>query len=262
MTPPILVTTHNQIRTITFNRPEVLNAINLDMAVALWQALVDAAKDDDTRAVIVTGQGPGFCAGGDLKFVHQVNPDNPGKAFLGLTTVLHDCVREMRRMSKPIIAAINGPAVGAGLFLALACDLRIMAGTAYLKQSNTSHGFSLPAGGTFNLPRLVGMGRALEIVLLDEKIPTAKALDLGLVTSVASDNTFNTAAYALAVRVGNMPIGTIGQVKRLMDQAFDQPLTQQLDAEREAIVISANSAEGREGMAAFIDKRKPKFVTF
>jgi 2-(1,2-epoxy-1,2-dihydrophenyl)acetyl-CoA isomerase len=96
---------------------------------------------------------------------------------------------------------------------------------------------------------------------LDEKIPAIKALDLGLITSVASDNIFDTAAHALAVRVGNMPIGTIGQVKRLMNQAFDQSLTQQLDAEREAIVITANSAEGREGVEAFIDKRKPQFVT-
>lgn len=137
-----------------------------------------------------------------------------------------------------------------------------MAKSAYLKQSNTSYGLSLPAGGTFNLPRLVGMGRALEIILLDEEIPAAKALDLGLVTSLAPDHSFDAATYALAKRVGAMPIEAIGRVKQLMDQAFDQPLTRQLDAERQAIALSANSAEGREGIAAFVGKRKPQFDTF
>lgn len=260
MISPILVTTKDQIRTIVFNRPHVLNAIDLDTAFALWQALVDATKDD-TRAVIITGQGRGFCAGGDLKFAHTASPDNLGEAFLQLTTVLHDCVREIRQMSKPVIAAINGPAVGAGLFLALASDLRVMAETAYLKQSNTSYGLSLPAGGTFNLPRLVGMGRALEIILLDEKIPAARALELGLVTSIAPDHSFDVTAYGLAQRVSTMPIETIGRVKQLMNQAFDQSLSRQLDAERQAIAISANSTEGREGVAAFVEKRKPQFVT-
>jgi 2-(1,2-epoxy-1,2-dihydrophenyl)acetyl-CoA isomerase len=132
---------HNGVMQITFNRPKVLNALDLDMVEMLRQLLIAARTDQTIRAIVITGKGRAFCAGGDLKFAVQANPARPGNSFLALTAVLHTCIEEIRTMSKPVIAAINGPAAGAGLFLALACDLRIMANTAYLKQSNTSYGF-------------------------------------------------------------------------------------------------------------------------
>ena len=127
------------------------------------------------RAVVITGTGRAFCSGGDLRFALDANPTMPGDSFLALTEILHACIQQIRELIKPVIAMLNGPAAGAGLFLALACDLRIMADDAYLKQSNTSHGLSIPAGGTHTLPHLVGMARALEIAMLDEPIPAARA---------------------------------------------------------------------------------------
>jgi 2-(1,2-epoxy-1,2-dihydrophenyl)acetyl-CoA isomerase len=212
------------------------------------------------RAIVLTGVGRAFCSGGDLKFAHEANPDVPGNSFLALTSILHHCIETIREMSKPVIAAINGPAAGAGLFLALACDLRVMAKTAYLKQSNTSHGLSLPAGGTFMLPRLVGIGRALEIIMLDDPIPGREALKIGLVHRLVSTDQLALETQQLAARVAQMPGAALGQVKRLMNDSFYSTLTEQLAAERQAIAITANSPEGREGVAAFLQKRQPNYV--
>jgi 2-(1,2-epoxy-1,2-dihydrophenyl)acetyl-CoA isomerase len=163
-------------------------------------------------------------------------------------------------MPKPVIAAINGPAAGAGFFLALACDLRIMGNSAYLKQANTSHGLSIPAGGTFTLPRLVGLARALEIAMLDEPIPAAWALELGLINKVVPEARLLDEAQRLADRIAHMPVETLGRVKQLMNMSFYTSLEQQLENERQAIGASANSVEGREGIAAFLEKRQPDFI--
>lgn len=248
------------ILTLTLNRPQVLNAIDLEMAQTFRQYLIEAATDPTVRAIIVTGAGQAFCSGGDLKFAHQANPDALGDSFLALTAVLHDCIEEIREMSKPVIAAINGLAAGAGLFLALACDLRVMARSTYLKQSNTSHGLSLPAGGTFMLPRLVGMGRALEIIMLDERLSSSRAKKMGLVHRVVADNRLPNEVQQMAIKVAKMPIGTLGQVKRLMNESFYSTLSEQLAAERQAITMTANSPEGREGISAFLAKRQPMYT--
>ena len=257
---PLETQLHSNILTITLNRPHVLNALDLGMAEALMQELLKAAKNPAIRAVVLTGAGRAFCSGGDLKFAYQANPEVPGDSFLALTATLHVCIEEIREMSKPVIAAINGPAVGAGLFLALACDLRVMAKSAYLKQSNTTYGLSMPAGGTFILPRLLGLGRALEIALLDEPISSAEAYNLGLATRLVADEHLSTAAQQLAARVAQMPIDTLGRVKRLMNDSFDSTLSEQLAAERQTIAKTANSAEGREGVTAFLQKRQPSYV--
>lgn len=257
---PISSEVHEGILQITLNRPSVLNAIDLDMVTQLRQMLVEAKTDEAIRAIVITGNGRAFCAGGDLKFAVHANPDYPGDSFLALTAILHGCIEEIRMMSKPVISAINGVAAGAGLFLALACDLRVMANSAYLKQSNTSYGLSLPAGGTFTLPRLVGMGRALEIVMLDERISATKALEIGLVNRMVPSDCLLPEARSLALRVAQMPIQTLGRVKHLMNDSFYSTLTEQLAAERQAIAMSANSPEGREGLSAFIQKRRPVFT--
>lgn len=255
----VIFDVEDSVMYITLNRPEVLNALDLEMVGTLHQLLVQSKDNEAIRAIVITGKGRAFCAGGDLKFAVQANPENPGDSFLALTAVLHACIEEIRTMSKPVIAAINGPAAGAGLFLALACDLRLMAETAYLKQSNTTYGLSLPAGGTFTLPRLVGMGRALEIVMLDEPIAAPKACDLGLVNRIVANEDLLDQAHALAIQTTQMPIGTLGRVKQLMNRAFYNSLNEQLAAEQQAIVLSANSAEGQEGLSAFLQKRRPVY---
>lgn len=254
------VSQQNGILMIILNRPEVLNAIDMDMAEALLRHLEAASIDPAIRAIIISGSGRAFCAGGDLKFAVQANPEQPGDSFLALTTLLHDSIEAIRTMAKPVVAAINGPAAGAGLFLALACDMRVMAHNAYLKQSNTSYGLSLPAGGTFSLPRLVGLGRALEMVMLDRPVAAEKAHTVGLVTTVVKAGKLYAEAQRVARQAAQMPINTLGRVKRLMNESFDRSLVEQLAAEQQAIVRSANSAEGREGLAAFLQKRKPAFV--
>lgn len=258
-TSPIQTHVVQGILTIILNRPQVLNAIDLTMAEQLYQQLAQAADNPTIRAIVLTGADRAFCSGGDLKFAHLANPDQPGDSFLALTSILHNCIEDIRAMDKPVIAAINGPAAGAGLFLALACDLRIMADTAYLKQSNTSYGLSLPAGGTFMLPRLVGMGHALEIVLLDDPIPARKAHTLGLVQRIVPSAQLRSEAKSLAERMAQMPIKTLGQVKRLMNESFYSTLTEQLAAERQTISLTANSPEGREGVTAFLQKRQPQY---
>ena len=248
------------IALITLKRPAVLNAIDMEMATLLKAALHEAGDDHRVRAVIITGQGRGFCAGGDLRFALAANPTVPGDAFLALTAVLHAAIAEIRTMPKPVLAAINGPAAGAGFFLALACDLRIMAQGAYLKQSNTSYGLSIPAGGTFLLPRLVGLGNALEIAMLDEAIMPARALVMGLVTKVVPDAMLLAAADQLATTVAQRAGAALGHTKQLLNSAFYHTLEEHLHLERQAIADSANSPEGREGVAAFVEKRQPDFL--
>lgn len=257
---PVQYQRNGAIALITLKRPAVLNAIDMEMATRLRAALHEASDDHRVRAVIITGQGRGFCAGGDLRFALAANPTVPGDSFLALTAVLHAAIAEIRTMPKPVIAAINGPAAGAGFFLALACDLRIMAQGAYLKQSNTSYGLSIPAGGTFLLPRLVGLGNALEIAMLDEAIMPARALVLGLVTKVVPDAMLLAAADQLATTVAQRAGDALGRTKQLLNSAFYHTLEEHLHLERQAIADSANSSEGREGVAAFVEKRQPDFL--
>lgn len=256
---PIQVFCDDGILTIRLNRPHVLNAIDLDLVEQLSEQLHQVAINPAIRAVIITGEGRAFCSGGDLKFAYQANPERPGDSFLALTAILHDCIETIRSMDKPVIAAINGPAAGAGLFLSLACDFRVMARSAYLQQSNTTYGLSLPAGGTFSLPRLVGLGQALEIILLDEPIAAHKAHRIGLVQRVVPRARLVAEAQTLAKRMAAMPINTLGQTKRLLNESFYSTLTEQLAAERQNIAQAANSSEGREGIAAFMQKRQPQY---
>lgn len=257
---PVLYECRGTTALITLHRPAVLNAIDMDMATLLKTSLQKAGADSRVRAVILTGAGRGFCAGGDLRFAHAANPEQPGDSFLALTKVLHSAIAELRNMPKPVIAAINGPAAGAGFFLALACDLRVMAEGAYLKQSNTSYGLSIPAGGAFLLPRLVGLGRALEIAMLDEPISAAHALDLGLVTKVAPDTLVLAAAQQVAEQAGRRSSDALAHTKQLMNSAFYHTLEEHLHLARQAIAASANSPEGREGVAAFLEKRQPNYA--
>ena len=251
---------HDNLAIITLNRAEVYNAIDLPLCVALKTCLAELAQDDRVHAVILTGNGPAFCGGGDLRFALAANPATPGDSFMTLTGPLHDAILTLRTMSKPVVAAVNGVAAGAGMFLALACDLRVMADTAYLKQSNTSHGLSLPAGGSFVLPRLVGLARALEIVMLDEPIAAERALQLGLATRVVPRAVLMDEAHLLAARIARMPLAALGRVKRLMNDSYWSTLEEQLQAERLDLAASANTAEGREGITAFLQKRQPDFV--
>lgn len=162
-------------------------------------------------------------------------------------------------MPKPTLAAINGPAAGGGFSLALACDLRVMAESAILKIGYVENGLSIDGGGSYSLPRLVGLGRAIEIAFLDEKIDAERALDIGLVNRVVADDELGEAAHQVADRLAQMPTGALGRAKRLLNASFENSLEAQLEMERHEITAAGNSEEGREGMAAFFEKRKPNY---
>jgi 2-(1,2-epoxy-1,2-dihydrophenyl)acetyl-CoA isomerase len=160
---------------ITLNRPRVFNAFDEAMLHEMWEALRGVTLDRRVRVVVLRGAGPAFCAGGDLRAIMEHFPEAPGDGFHRLAAVFHQCILELRQMPKPVIAALHGPAAGGGFSMALACDLRLMAESAVLRLAYTSSGLCVDGGGTFNLPRLVGTAKALELALLDGKIDAETA---------------------------------------------------------------------------------------
>lgn len=246
------------ITKLVLNRPAAYNALDAEMVEALATSLTTLARDDTVRGLVITGAGKAFCSGGDLRWV-TAHPQGAAGAFHALAARFHLAVLEIRRMAKPVVAALNGVAAGGGFSLALACDFRVMAESAVLRQAYTASGLSIDGGGTFTLPRLVGGARALEIVAFDPPIPARQALEWGLATKVASDGTAVDEAVALAARIGAGSLHSYGLSKRLLGGAFDTPLEAQLEREREALVACGAHADGQEGLRAFGEKRKPSF---
>src|SRR5262245_31751060 len=203
----VLLVRQHAVSTLTLNRPDRLNALDLATMDALQRRLEAEARDPAVRALVITGAGRAFCAGGDLRTTLDANPARPGDAFLDLAGRFHQSVIEIRRMPKPVFAAINGAAAGGGFSLALACDFRLMAESAFLQQAYPSSGLCIDGGGTFTLPRLVGLGKALELALLDERIPAAAALQAGLVQRVVPDAELLQQAQRLAEQAASRAVG-------------------------------------------------------
>ncbi|MFO1372191.1 MAG: enoyl-CoA hydratase-related protein [Candidatus Competibacteraceae bacterium] len=258
MNEVVLITVHGPIAQLTLNRPETYNALNITVAQALSRVLLDLGADPAIHSIVITGSGAAFSAGGDIKYV-LAYPYGPAAAFHELATHVHVCVTEIRRLRKPVIAAINGVAAGGGFSLALACDFRIMAESARLKQGFTSNALCIDAGGTFTLPRLVGLARALEIAAFDAPIATDQALAWGLVTRVAPDAQLLDAALDLAQTLAQKSLHTFGHVKTLLTDSFDTPWEAQLERERRGLATCAGHADGLEGMQAFVEKRPPRY---
>jgi 2-(1,2-epoxy-1,2-dihydrophenyl)acetyl-CoA isomerase len=248
----------DRIAQLVLNRPEALNAFGIDMAEKLWHRLGAIARDNQVAAVVITGAGRAFCAGGDLSWVSQQQLGPPA-AFHELAARFHAIVLEIRQMRKPVIAAINGVAAGGGFSLALACDFRVMASDATLRQAYTSSGLCVDGGGTFTLPRLVGHARALEILAIDEPITADKALNWGLVSVVVERNAVLTHAVDLADKLIHRSLSSFGWSKRLLNESFNTSLETQLEHERDALATCAAHPDGCEGVKAFMEKRKPIF---
>jgi len=256
----VLTTINEGIARIVLNRPESYNALDGALLGELAESVTRLSTDNAVRAVIITGAGKAFCSGGDLKYMHQESPDAPGDVTYRLAATFHKAIIEIRRMSKPVIAAINGPAAGAGMSIALACDFRVMAQSAVFRQAFSMWGLSMDGSGTFSLPRLVGLARALEIVAFDEPISAAKALEWGLVTRVVEDDRAVDEAEAMARMLAARSLHAFGQAKRLLTDSFNTPLEVQLERERAAVSACANHPDGREGIRAFVEKRQPVFI--
>ncbi len=258
MTEVILTQRHESILEIALNRPEAYNALNLDVMVALSDALASAATDDSIKGVMLTGKGKAFCSGGDLKWISQQAAE-AGPTLHRLAPQFHMAITEIRKMGKPVVAAINGIAAGGGFSLALACDFRVMAESTILRQAYTSSGLSIDGGGTFALPRLVGLARAMEIAAFDQPISATKALEWGLVTKVVADTSVVDEALAMLQGLAKSALHSFAWSKRLLTESLNNTLETQLELERQGISDCAQHPNGQEGLKAFIEKRKPVF---
>jgi 2-(1,2-epoxy-1,2-dihydrophenyl)acetyl-CoA isomerase len=234
MTDPILTQQHGRILEIALNRPDAYNALNLEMMNQLRDTLSSAAVDDSVQGVILTGKGKAFCAGGDLKWVSQ-QAENAGLVLYQLAPQFHLSIVEIHRMGKPVVAAINGIAAGGGFSLALACDFRLMSQSAVLRQAYTSSGLSMDGGGSFALPRLVGLARAMEILAFDEPISSAKALEWGLVTKVVPDGQVLEEAITMLESLSKSSLHSFAWSKILMTDSFNNTLETQLELERKGV---------------------------
>jgi 2-(1,2-epoxy-1,2-dihydrophenyl)acetyl-CoA isomerase len=251
---------HDTITEIVLNRPDAYNAFNYEMVAQFANYLTALAAEDSVRGIVITGMGKAFCAGGDLKWALGFSA-RAGAAFHALASQFHLAVLEIRRMKKPVFAAINGVAAGGGFSLALACDFRVMEKTAFLRQAYTSNGLCIDGGGTFTLPRLVGYSRALEIAAFDEAISSDQALNWGLVTKVVEDGQALSEAVAMAQLLAQRSVHSFAWSKKLITDSFDNSFESQLEKEREALEVCADHPDGREALAAFSEKRKPQSVS-
>jgi len=258
MNEPIKTTALGEIATVTIDRPKFFNAFDLDTISLLVSHLINLAVNDSVKVVIISGGGKVFCAGGDLKWAKNW-PDGPAAAFHNLAARYHQAILEIRRMKKPVIAAINGPAAGGGFSLALACDFRVMERSAILRQAYTSSGLSIDGAGTFNLPRLVGLAKALEIAAFDRPISSEKALEWGLATKVVEDGLALEESTNMAHELAQKSLHSFGLSKRLLTDSFNHSLEEHLEYEREFLSVAGDHRDGREGVSAFVEKRMPVF---
>lgn len=259
-TDPVRLVRDGAIARIRFDRPDALNALDAATAVAFRDAARAVAAATDVRCVLVEGAGRAFMAGGDIAAM-SADPARGPEIASDIITPLHQGLLALRGPDQdaPVVGVLQGAVAGAGMSLAMACDLAIAADDARFVFAYTAIGTSPDGSGSFFLPRLVGLRRALEIALLGAPIPAARALELGLVNSVVPLADLDAEAGALAGRLAAGPTAAFGKVRRLYEQSFGATLVEQLEAERAAFMASARTDDFVEGCAAFRDKREPRF---
>lgn len=250
----LLVHREGAVAILEMNRPQVLNAISPELAAALEQALGQCAVDDAVRAVILTGSGRAFSAGGDMKAVGAALAQGGGLRQLVFDALerLHGAVLAVRRLPKPVIAAINGVVGGVGIALAAACDLRVAARSATFKAAYTEIGLAPDGGWSWLVPRLVGVARATEMLFLDTPVAAERALAWGLVNEVCDDEQVRTRARELAQRLAGLPAGSLAAAKGLLDAHLLPALEEAMEREREAVLARLASEEMRTRLAAFL----------
>lgn len=258
----VLFSVADAVATITLNRPQALNALDRDMALGLRDALGRAEADPSIRCVIVTGAGDHFMAGGDIRtFAGMVAEGKTAdqEAFGRMIGEVHDSVEILRRMPKPVVAAVRGAVAGFGVSLVLACDLAVAAEDAVLTLAYCHIGVSPDGGATWHLPRVVGLRKAMEIALLGDRFDAATAERLGLVNRIVPAADLAGEAAALAARLANGPTLAYARTKALLNASADRTLADQLTAEASAFAASAATQDFAEGVTAFVEKRKPVF---
>ena len=253
----VLFEVRDHVAHVTLNRPQANNSLDLEMAKQLMAVALRCESDHDARAVLLKGAGKSFCAGGDVKaFVAQ--KELP--AYLReITSYLHRAISCFTRLDAPVIAAVHGPAAGGGFSLAISCDLVIAAESATFLMAYSKIGMAPDGGSTYFLPRLVGLKRAMELALTNRALSAREACEWGLVTDVVAQENLASRAEELAQSLAGGPTGAFGSAKRLLHGGWNQALETQMELESRAIAEAGGTADGQEGIRAFVEKRKALF---
>ena len=244
---------------VTLNRPDVLNSFNHVMARELQNALAGLAEEPNARAILLRAEGRGFCAGQDLAAVLPAEGQPPPVLGEVVKACYNPIIRLLRNTEKPVVCAVNGVAAGAGANIAFACDLVLASRKASFIQSFCKIGLIPDSGGTFFLPRLVGLPRATALAMLGEKVSAEKAADIGLIYRVCEPETLDAEANELARHLATQPTAGLGYIKRLLNASLTNDLESQLTMEQEMQTLAGQSNDYQEGVAAFIEKRAPVF---
>jgi len=255
--PSIQLHIENGVAQVTLNRPETFNSFNREMALLLQNTLDECDTNQEVRAIILTGNGKAFCAGQDLNEV--TSPElNPGFRKI-LEEHYNPIIERIRAIEKPIVAAVNGVAAGAGANIALACDIVVAVENTSFIQAFSKIGLIPDSAGTFFLPRLIGFQKASALMMLGDKVSVEEAERLGMLYKVYSADTFIEETNKLALKLAQMPTKALGLTKRLLNQSMVNTLEEQLSVESDLQIEAAESEDYAEGVNAFIQKRKPIF---
>lgn len=253
----LIVTNIGGVRTLKLNRPSVFNSFNQSMAFELQNELDACASDETVRAIIITGEGKAFCAGQDL--AEATDPNGPKLKDI---VALHynPIIEKIRNLEKPVIAAVNGVAAGAGANIALACDITIAKKSASFIQAFSKIGLIPDSGGTFFLPRIIGMQKALALMMTGDKILAEQAEHMNMIYKSVEDESFETEVNAFASKLAEMPTKGLGLTKKAMNQSFTNSLTEQLAVEGILQTEAGQTHDFNEGVNAFLEKRNPVFL--
>jgi len=247
----------NGVATLRLNRPQVFNSVNRELALALQARLRECQADARVRAVVLTGTGKAFCAGQDLGEI--IGPNRPEVADI-VAELYNPIVLLLRELDKPVLAAVNGVAAGAGANLALACDVVVACESAAFVQAFSKIGLVPDSGGTYFLPRLVGLQKASALMLLGDKVPAAEAERMGMIYRVFNNETFEQEVAALAQKLAALPTKALAYTKQLLNGTFGHDLAHQLRAEGDYQLRASQTADYQEGVTAFLEKRPAAFT--
>lgn len=256
MSETLQLSQNGNLGIIKFNRPDVFNSFNKELALAVQQALNDYENDSSVRAIMLTGNGKAFCAGQDLQ---EAVADNGLEIEQIVDEHYNPLVKQLRTIEKPIVAAVNGVAAGAGANIALACDVVVATHSSAFIQAFSKIGLVPDSGGTFTLPRIIGFGKASALMMLGDKVSAEEAEKMGMIYKVFSDESFKEESEKLAQKLAQMPTKGLAYTKNLLNQSFSNNLNDQLELEKEWQHKATLTADHIEGVNAFIEKRKPEF---
>jgi 2-(1,2-epoxy-1,2-dihydrophenyl)acetyl-CoA isomerase len=253
----ILFSTENKVARITFNRPQAYNAMHQAMRQEILDALDACESDAGIRAVYITGAGKGFCAGQDLQEI--VDPEGPALTDI-ISSGYNPMVLKIRELSKPVVCAVNGAAAGAGANIAFSCDITVATAAASFTQAFSKIGLIPDSGGTWTLPRLVGFQRAAALTLLSDKLSATEAERFGLIWKVFPDDAFASESWEIALRLAALPAKAMSLTKKALNQSFENSFFAQLSLEDQLQTVAGQTDDYNEGVAAFLEKRKPRFA--